>query len=85
MIIRTSTDLQRSYNELVKLSKEAQEPIFLTDNRAVEMVFLPIELWERREAELDLLEELLHREQNRNAGARTSTMEEMEALTAALV
>ncbi len=35
------------------------------------MVFVPLELWEKREAELDLLAELLRREQNRLAGART--------------
>ena len=41
------------------------------------MVFVPLELWEKREAELDLLAELLRREQNRLAGARTYSMEEM--------
>ena len=46
-----------------------------------EMVFLPIELWEKREAELNLLAEMLRREENRIAGARTYSMDEMEALT----
>lgn len=41
------------------------------------MVFLPIELWEKREAELDLLTELLHRERSQIAGARTFTMNDM--------
>ena len=45
------------------------------------MVFLPIELWEKREAELNLLAEMLRREQNQLAGAKTSSMGEIEALT----
>ena len=85
MMIRSSTALRSNYDEMVKLSKDAQEPIFLTRNGRGEMVFLPIELWEQREAELDLLAELLRRERNRAAGAKTSSMEEMEALSAELL
>ena len=66
---------------MVKLSQERQEPIFLTRNGEGEMVFLPIELWEKREAELNLLAESLRREQNLAAGAKTYSMQEMEALT----
>lgn len=40
---------------MVKLSTEKQEPIYLTRNGDGEMVFLPIELWEKRQAELELL------------------------------
>ena len=46
-----------------------------------EMVFAPIELWEKREKELDLLYTLLMREQSRLAGAKTYTVEEMASLT----
>ena len=81
MLIRSSTALRSNYDDMVKLSKEKQEPVFLTRNGAGEMVFLPIELWEKREAELDLLAELLRREQNRVAGAKTYSLEEMETLT----
>ena len=45
------------------------------------MVFVPLDLWEKREKELDLLFMLLQREQSRLAGAKTSTMDEMERLT----
>lgn len=81
MVIRSSTALRNDYDGMVKLSQERQEPIFLTRNGDGEMVFLPIELWEKREAELDLLAEMLRREQSRIAGARTYSMEEMDALT----
>lgn len=81
MMIRSSTALRSNYDDMVKLSREKQEPIFLTRNGAGEMVFLPIELWEKREAELNLLGELLRREQNRIEGAKTYSLNEMESLT----
>lgn len=81
MMIRSSTALRSNYDDMVKLSREKQEPIFLTRNGAGEMVFLPIELWEKREAELNLLAELLRREQSRIEGAKSYSPDEMEALT----
>ena len=81
MVIRSATALRNDYDGMGKLSKERQEPIYLTRNGDGEMVFLPIELWEKREAERNLLAEMLRREENRIAGARTYSMDEMEALT----
>ena len=43
------------------------------------MVFLPIELWEKRQAELELFAEMLRREQNKLAGARTYSASELRA------
>ena len=62
MMIKSATALRNDYDGMVHLSKSKQEPIFLTRNGEGEMVFLPIELWEKREAELNLLAELLRRE-----------------------
>ena len=81
MLIRSATSLRNGYDEMVKLAKEKREPIYLTQNGDGEMVFVPLDLWEKREKELDLLFMLLQREQSRLAGAKTSTMEEMERLT----
>ena len=81
MMIRSATTLRNEYDKMVKLSQERQEPIFLTRNGEGEMVFLPIEVWEKREAELNLLAESLRREQNLAAGAKTYSMQEMEDLT----
>ncbi len=85
MLIRSATTLRNDYDRLVTLSKEKNEPVFITRNGDGEMVFLPIALWEKREAELDLLAELLRREQNRIAGAKTFSNEEMDALTEELL
>lgn len=81
MFIRSATALRNDYDGMVKLAKEKQQPIFLTRNGDGEMVFLPIEMWEQREAELDMLHTLLKREQNRQAGAKTFSMDEMKAVT----
>lgn len=79
MMIRSATSLRNDYDGMVRLSKEKQEPIYLTRNGEGEMVFLPIDLWEKREAELSLLAELLRREQNRLSGSKTYSAEEIRA------
>lgn len=55
MMIRSATALRNDYDGMVKLSTEKQEPIYLTRSGDGEMVFLPIALWEKRQAELELL------------------------------
>lgn len=80
MVIRSATALRNDYDGMVRLSKETQSPIFLTRNGDGEMVFLPIELWEKREAELDLLSELLRRERSRLSGSATATQAQMTAM-----
>ena len=70
MMIRSATALRNDYDGMVKLSTEKQEPIYLTRSGDGEMVFLPIALWEKRQAELELFVEMLRREQNKLSGAR---------------
>lgn len=85
MMIRSATSMRNDYDGMVKLAKEKQEPIFLTRNGEGEMVFLPLELWEKREAELNLLSEMLRREENRLAGAKTTTQAQMRAMAEELL
>lgn len=79
MMIRSATALRNDYDGMVKLSTEKQEPIYLTRNGDGEMVFLPIELWEKRQAELELFAEMLRREQNKLAGARMYSTSDLRA------
>jgi prevent-host-death family protein len=81
MMIKSATTLRNDYDNVVTQSKQKQEPVFVTRNGEGEMVFLPLELWEKREAELTMLNMLLQREQSRIAGAKTFSMEEMHQLT----
>ena len=79
MMIRSATALRNDYDGMVKLSTEKQEPIYLTRSGDDEMVFLPIALWEERQAELELFAEMLRREQNKLASARTYSASELRA------
>ena len=85
MMIRSATAMRNDYDGMVKLAKEKQEPIFLTRNGDGEMVFLPLELWEKREAELNLLSEMLRREESRLARAKTFTQEQIRNMTQELL
>ncbi len=85
MVIRSATALRNDYDGMVRLSKEKQSPIFLTRNGDGEMVFLPIELWEKREAELDLLAEMLRRERSQLAGSKTRSQMQMQQIAEELL
>mgnify|MGYP005883231741 FL=1 len=77
MMIRSATAPRNDYDGMVKLSTEKQEPIYLTRSGDGEMGFLPIELWEKRQAELELFAEMLRRKQNKLAGAKTYSASEL--------
>ena len=79
MMIRSAAALRNDYDGMVKLSTEKQEPIYLTRNGDAEMGFLPIKLWEKRQAELQLFAEMLRRERNKRAGARTYSASALRA------
>lgn len=64
MMIRSATALRNDYDGMVKLSTEKQEPIYLTRSGDGEMVFLPIALWEKRQAELELFADMLRQGAN---------------------
>lgn len=79
MLIKSSSALRNDYDSLVKLSHEKGEPIYITRNGEGEMVFVPIELYEKREAELRLLNQLLTAERNRMSGSPTFTTDDLRS------
>lgn len=79
MLIKSSSALRNDYDSLVKLSCEKAEPIYITRNGEGEMVFLPIEVYEKREAELNLLQQLFVAERNRLAGSPTFTTSDVRS------
>lgn len=70
---------------MVRSFREQQTSIFLTRNGDGETVLLPIEQREKREAESDLLGEMLRRERSMLAGSRTADQSRMRAITEALL
>ncbi len=77
MLIKSSSTLRNDYDNLVKLSIDRNEPIYITRNGEGEMVFMPIEAYEKREAELKLMQILLHAERNRLAGSPTHSTDNL--------
>ncbi len=78
MIIRPSTSLRNEYNDISRMCKEKQEPVYITKNGEGDLVVMDIEAFERREKLLDLRERLLESERQRLTGARTYTPDEFE-------
>lgn len=77
MLIKSSSALRNDYDNLVKLSSEMGEPIYITRNGEGEMVFMPIDTYEKRESELELMQILLTAERNRLSGVPTHTIDDV--------
>ncbi|MEG0396477.1 MAG: type II toxin-antitoxin system Phd/YefM family antitoxin [Oscillospiraceae bacterium] len=73
MLIKSSSALRNDYDSIASLAKE--QPVYITRNGEGEMVFVSQDLYERREAEITLLEKLLAAERNRLAGAPTYSLD----------
>ena len=78
MNIRPSAAIRQSYNEIADLCRRSSEPVFLTKNGEGDLVVMDIDTYDRREKMLKLREELLLVEEQRIAGLRGSTLDELD-------
>lgn len=76
MIIRPSSSLRNSYNDLAKLAKESEEPIYITNKGVEDLVIMSVDAYERREQLLRLQYKLDLAERSRLEGLPTVTLEQ---------
>lgn len=77
MIIKASASIRQNYNDIIKICREAKEPVFLTKNGEGDSVIMDIDTFNRREKALELREKLLEVEENRMRGQKGYTPEEV--------
>ena len=78
MNIRPSAAIRQNYNEIADLCRKTSEPIFLTKNGEGDLVVMDIETYNRWEKMLKLREKLLAVEEDRIAGRKGCTPDELD-------
>lgn len=78
MNIRPSAAIRQNYNEIAELCRNTQTPVYLTKNGEGDLVVMDIESFVRREKMLQLREDLLAVEEDRAAGRRGCTIDELD-------
>ena len=64
----------------MNLCRDSQEPVYLTRNGEGDLVVMDIETFSRREKMLDLREQLLSVEEERIAGSKEYTLDELDEI-----
>lgn len=85
MEIRPSASIRQNYNEVSRLCKKTQEPVYLTKNGEGDLVVMDIAAFHQREKMLDLREALLSAEESRLRGAPGYTVEQTAAMMRAAI
>lgn len=80
MQIRPSAVIRQNYNEIAELCRKTAAPVYLTKNGEGDLVVMDIDSFHRREKMLQLRERLLSVEEDRLAGRRGCTIDELDAL-----
>ena len=80
MNIRPSASIRQNYNEIADLCRDSQEPVYLTRNGEGDLVVMDMETFSRREKMLDLREKLLSEEEERMAGSKMYTIDELDKI-----
>ena len=85
MIIKASAAIRQNYNSISELCKKTCEPIYLTKNGEGDLVVMDIEAFTQREKMLQLREELLAVEEERLAGKKGLSLDELETYLSTVI
>lgn len=79
MDIKPSAAIRQNYNEIANLCRATRKPVYLTKNGEGDLVVMDIESFQRREKMLELRERLLAVEEDRQAGKRGCSIDELDS------
>ncbi|MGN1457060.1 MAG: type II toxin-antitoxin system prevent-host-death family antitoxin [Acutalibacteraceae bacterium] len=79
MNIRPSATIRQNYNEIAEICRKTEEPVFLTKNGEGDLVVMDINTYNKREKMLKLREELLAVEEDKVAGRKGCTLDELDS------
>lgn len=79
MNIRPSASIRQNYNEISELCRSTQNPVYLTKNGEGDLVVMDIDSFEKREKMLALREALLNVEEERIAGGKCVSVDELDS------
>lgn len=79
MTILPSTSLRNQYNDISERCKSTGEPIYLTKNGEGDLVVMSIEAFEKQQSILQLKERLLDIELEQKSGAKSYSIDELDA------
>ena len=77
MQIKPSAAIRQGYNDVSALCKRTREPVYLTKNGEGDLVVMDIEAFQHREKMLELREALVRVEEERLAGQKGHTVDEL--------
>lgn len=80
MNIKPSASIRRNYNDISSYCRESGEPVYLTKNGEGDLVVMNIDAFSRRERMLRLRETLVSVEEDRLAGKKGFTIDEVDNL-----
>jgi len=80
MHIKPSSAIRNNYNEIATLCKESGEPVYLTKNGEGDLVVMDITSYARRESMLRLREGLIAAEEDRLAGKKGISLDDLDGM-----
>lgn len=80
MNIKPSAAIRNNYNEISMLCKETGEPVYLTKNGEGDLVVMDIGAFARRESMLRLRENLVAVEEDRLAGKKGVSIDDLDEM-----